>query len=265
MTHILRNVVLGSVLLLATACTTGQMDLGGDTSNERDDVGSIPGDVEYALKALPSAEVTAIHKGGIPAFVHGNLGSATIGSDESLTVALSKLAPVFRLKDGNLVKGRVSSDELGNTHVKYQQMKDGLPVVGGELIVHLDKTGMLYAANSTARDGVPVSATPDFDAVYALGAAKALPGYESFSFTQPELKYVFSSTDNALHLAYSITGTGVRDGMPARDVLFIDAHSGAVADLHPQVHTALSRKVYSSNSTTTLPGTLKISEGGSST
>lgn len=252
----IRNSIVASLLLL-TACGIQDAQMGGDTSNERDTVGSMPGDVEYALKALPAAEVVALHKGGIPMFVRGNLGSAT---PDKLSEEMTKLAPVFRLKDANLLQTRSEVDALGNTHVRFQQMKDGLQVVGGELVVHVDANGTVYAANSEARDGVPVSSTPDMDANYAYGAAKALPGYETFTFSTPALKFVFSAQDNALHLAYEIVATGERDGIPARDLVYIDAHSGAVADLRPTVHTALNRKVYTAANGTSLPGTLKMTE-----
>ena len=200
-----RTVIAGSVLALVLAgCAANDVEVGGHTSNERDEIGSMPGDVQYALRALPSAEVTALHKGGIPAFVRGNLGSATGMTADGLKPALLKLAPVFRLKDANLEAVSTKTDELGKVHHRFQQLKDGLPVIGGELIVHVDVDGTLYAANSTARDGVPVSPLPSLDAAYALSAAKALPGYESFSFGAATLKYVYASGDNALHLAYEL-------------------------------------------------------------
>lgn len=262
MSNNIRTVLALLVLTVAVAgCAVNDADMGGNTSNERDEIGSMPGDVAYALRALPSAEVTALHRGGIPAFVRGNLGHAGGMNAEALKPALEKLAPVFRLKDANLSVLSSETDSLGKTHHKFQQLKDGMPVVGGELIVHVDSTGTLYAANSTARDGVPVSATPSLDAAYAVAAAKALPGYEGFAFGQAELKYVYSSSDNALHLAFEIEAVGARGELPARDRLFIDAHSGALAEVRPTVHSALNRKVYSSNNTSSLPGTLKRGEG----
>lgn len=261
MIHSLRNglSVLTLSLLLA-ACTANDAELGGNLSHERDELGSVPGDVAYALRALPSAEVTLVHRGGVPAFVRGNLGHADSASAEALKPAIEMLAPVFRLKDANLHPVASETDSLGMSHHKFQQMKDGMPVVGGELIVHVNLDGMVYAANSTARDGVPVDSTPSLDAAYALSAAKALPGYEGFSFGAPQLKYVFSSFDNALHLAFEIEAVGSRDNMPARDRLFVDAHSGALAEVRPTVHSALNRKVYSSGGTTALPGSLKRTE-----
>jgi vibriolysin len=54
---------------------------------------------------------------------------------------------------------------------------------------------------------------------------------------------------------------GQRDGMPADDMVYVDAQRGGTLLVNPLVHTALNRKVYSANNTTTQPGTLKRSEG----
>ena len=45
----------------------------------------------------------------------------------------------------------------------------------------------------------------------------------------------------------------------------MDAQRGGTLALHPPIHTALNRAVYSANNGTTLPGTLKRSEGGAAT
>jgi Zn-dependent metalloprotease len=44
--------------------------------------------------------------------------------------------------------GRVEKDQLGFTHVRFFQIYDGLPVVFGEMIVHLNAKGEVYAMNA---------------------------------------------------------------------------------------------------------------------
>jgi vibriolysin len=62
-------------------------------------------------------------------------------------------------------------------------------------------------------------------------------------------------------MAYESLVTGTRGQDPVRDKVYVDADSGAILGVHPQVHFVESRKVYSANSGTALPGTLKRSEG----
>jgi vibriolysin len=56
-----------------------------------------------------------------------------------------------------------------------------------------------------------------------------------------------------------MTGTHGKD--PARDLVYVDQDNGAIVAVYGQIHTALNRKVYSANNGTSLPGTLKRSEG----
>ncbi|MGB7603906.1 MAG: hypothetical protein WBL93_00345, partial [Lutisporaceae bacterium] len=44
---------------------------------------------------------------------------------------------------------KVKTDELGYTHVKMQQVVDGMPVFGNEYIVHFDANNDVYATNGT--------------------------------------------------------------------------------------------------------------------
>src|SRR6185295_9699097 len=68
--------------------------------------------------------------------------------------------------------------------------------------------------------------------------------------------------DGTLHKAYEATMEGMRIQTPVRDKVYVDMDDGTVIADYPQIHTALNRKVYSANNGSSLPGTLKRSEGG---
>lgn len=55
-----------------------------------------------------------------------------------------------------------------------------------------------------------------------------------------------------------------KNGGPQVDDIFVDAITGELVEKHPLVHSALSRRTYTASNGTSLPGTLLISEGGSS-
>src|SRR5947209_13619603 len=129
------------LMAVASACGTASVQQGVDGVES---VGGLPkdtSDIEQALVVLPSARVVARHDDNIPLHVNGNLGqapaAAVTGDVSSLGSNLRQIAPVFRLHAEDLQLVRVEGDELGHTHYRFQQLKNGLPVVGGELSVHL--------------------------------------------------------------------------------------------------------------------------------
>ena len=77
---------------------------------------------------------------------------------DAVRVALNNIAPAFRLSGNDLVLKKSSVDAQGRRHLRYQQTLNGLKVVGGELILHVDGDGLIYAANGTAHGGETVSA-----------------------------------------------------------------------------------------------------------
>ncbi|MGZ3461791.1 MAG: M4 family metallopeptidase, partial [Archangium sp.] len=125
-------------------------------------------DVKAALSAIPGIEVLGRHADGVvPFMVRGDFGStgqslrglSAREANARVGDALNRIAPIFRLQAADLVVMRTTVDEQGHTHIRYAQTKNGLPVVGEELIVHVDGTGRIYAVNGSARDGESVSAT----------------------------------------------------------------------------------------------------------
>ena len=45
-------------------------------------------------------------------------------------------------------------DEDGDRHFRYDQTFNGLPVVGGDLVVHVDVKGAITGINGTARGDI---------------------------------------------------------------------------------------------------------------
>ncbi len=259
----MRTRMLATCLALAlTGCETEPLDPSADLVST--------GDVQAALAALPSAEVLGVHADGVPYMIRGQLGSVSTSprglsaaeAHAQVGTALASITPVFRLNASDLVVRRLSVDEQGHTHLRYDQTKNGLPVVGHELIIHVDPNGTVYAANGSARDGehLPFRAriAPESARVAAL---EATPG-EVRAEQEPRLVYVRSSADERLKLAFEVLVTGEHAGTPVQDHVFVDALAGSIVERFTDIHDAINRAVYSANNGTTLPGTLRISEGG---
>ncbi len=257
------SVLFAAALTFVTACDSGHLEGSDDVAGMyADDDAKIAGDVQNALSALPNATVEAFAD-GVPTFVRGDLGPATASASlsASVEVPLSTIAPVFRLSAANLKLIRTETEASGRTHLRYQQLKNGTSVVGGDLVLHV-ANGRVYAANGTARDGVSLAATATISAEAAISAAKADRALTGVSVGAPRLTYVVSSRDQKLSYAYEIAVAGTRGQDPVMDLVYVNAKTGAVVDVHPTIHSALNRAVYSANNGTSLPGTLKRSEGG---
>lgn len=215
------------------------------------------GDVKAALAALPSAEVAGTNDDGVPFMLKGNLDNAN---------GLQGIAAAFRLEASDLVMTRTSVDEQGNSHIRYSQTKNGLPVVGGELIIHKDPSGKIFMANGSARDGelVPAKARISGEAAKAAALDNTV-GRHIATEGEARLVYIRSEKDGRLRLAYEVVVTGEGAELPIRDHVFVNALTGAIEDTTTEIHSAKNRAVYSANNGTSLPGTLKRSEGGAVT
>jgi Zn-dependent metalloprotease len=98
----------------------------------------------------------------------------------------------------------------------------------------------------------------------ALEAARIDLGYaaDSSSMEPPQLM-ILASAGGQRQLVWKITLA--HDDPPLRMIYFVDAQSGDVAAKIDALETAKNRRTYTANNGSSLPGTLLISEGGSST
>ncbi|MDB5968189.1 MAG: fibA1 [Hydrocarboniphaga sp.] len=226
----------------------------------------VPADVVRALAALPGAEIVQTGRDGLPVFVRGDLGRVSGLLAER--VPRSEMGPAlaaFRLKTADLRLRKSNTDDAGNQHLRYDQSFNGLAVVGGELVVHVDRKGSIYALNGTARGGLSSSlGSRDIGESAALAVVDADPRYLGMQAAPSRLVYFISPEAEAFK-AYEIIVSGERGTDPVRDKVYVDADTGRIVGVHPQIFFAESRKAYSANNVTTLPGTLKRSEGQAAT
>ena len=226
----------------------------------------VPADVRDALAALPKAEIVQTGRDGLPVFVRGDLGRVSgRGADSVLRAEIAPALAAFRVKASDLQLRKSATDDAGNRHLRYQQSLNGLAVVGGDIVVHVDRKGSIYAVNGTARGGLPSSlGSGDIGESAELAAADADPRYLGMRAAASRLVY-FISPESGAYKAYEIIVSGKRGQDPVRDKVYVDADTGSIVGVHPQIYFAESRKAYSANNVTTLPGTLKRSEGEAAT
>jgi MYXO-CTERM domain-containing protein len=217
------------------AVTAGCTGAGGDA----DEAGAFRVDrIEAAVDGTPyfvSGELGRIAAGGA-----ARIDSAE-GAAEAVAGALPAIASTLHVPAADLVARRVDQDRIGMTHVRMEQRKNGLRVVGGDVVLHMASDGAIQAVTSTARDR-EVDATPAIAADAAAGLAVQATGGD-VQAKGSELLYVVSTGDGELYLAWEVEVVG-QGGLLLDDRVYVDAHGGKIVDRRPLVFTARNRTIY---------------------
>ncbi|BFV60197.1 M4 family metallopeptidase [Kitasatospora sp. CMC57] len=151
-----------------------------------------------------------------------------------------------------LVVKDVVADADGSRHLRYERTYGGLPVLGGDLIVHQDARGAVKSVDRAISGTLALSGlSPRLSAAQAaeqagasvratLGAVKDAdePALVSVDRTGTA-ELVVWATSGSPRLAYRTTVEGMRaDGTPSSQVLVTDAATGELLSSHEGVQTA---------------------------
>jgi Zn-dependent metalloprotease len=121
----------------------------------------------------------------------------------------------------------VQIDELGMAHTRVMQTQGGVPVWGGEAIVHLTPAGQVAGVTDTLVQNVSVDTNPRLDAERALDLALIHFGDARRLTQEPEVELLVLRRDGNDHLAWRVQLARLDGGgQPSMPVYFIDAHSG---------------------------------------
>lgn len=227
---------------------------------------------DQAFRGLPEGASYSLSESGVPRELW-RPGKARLAAqaEHAALLAVHELGPLFRLQGEDAFLPRtVERDELGQEHVRLQQTYRGLPVVGGELIVHLDQQQVLGVNGEFVPD-LELEVTPRISERQAVAAATArveadggLP--EGVVEVGPPVVYAREGTP---FLALPVLVYYSYEGSPHLDIFYVDARTGEVKGLEPRLFTAKYRTIYNLNQKciytgSELPGTFMFSEGGSS-
>lgn len=190
---------------------------------------------ENLKKADPNAEVSWDEQSGAPLRLRGNLSAPTPGAPEPVARAfLSANRALFALRspEAELQLKDSSADRLGNRHLRFQQMYQGLPVFGSEIVVHLNRENAVRGVNGRFTPRIDVPKEPRLSAEDAKKIAlrdernnREIPGKE------PVLLVLIHG--GKPHLCWHLTVGGsdkALDGStaPAEWAYFVDALTGKV-------------------------------------
>ncbi|HEX7704351.1 MAG TPA: M4 family metallopeptidase [Kofleriaceae bacterium] len=178
---------------------------------------------------------------GIPYFLRGSLGTSgpiaqVADVDAAMASALPAIAAEIHVPLDQLVASRVTHDRIGMTHVHYDQRLNDLPVVGGELIVHIAANGTITSITNGARDASKLPSVPALASSYAAELARAGADADTSAAT---LVYIIAK--HVPHLAWEVVVTARHQ--PVRDRVYVDAITGDIVGRHGTIYSIKSRTV----------------------
>jgi Zn-dependent metalloprotease len=178
--------------------------------------------------------------------------------------ALRQHADELRLTKGQSFRATDTVlDRSGATHVRLSRTYRGLPVLGGDLVVHRTASGTWAGVSRTLTKPLRMSTSPRLTrstaAARALKPTKATRGISGFRAAgTPRL--VVDTIGHRPRLVWAVTTDGrYADGTPSRLTSYVDARMGAVLRREERIETAdgSGQSLYSG----TVP--LKITQSGS--
>jgi len=128
-------------------------------------------------------------------------------------------------------------DADGSEHVRFARQYQGLPVIGGDLVVHSSAAGVLRHISQTLHSAPSLDVTPAIDAAQASRTASAaFTGRLSESGAAQRVVYARGGQPR---LAWDVKLVGQKaSGHPTREHLIVDALSGALLDRWDDIQTA---------------------------
>ena len=217
-----------------------------------------------SLAVLPAAPASGAPSDNPSArhtvFQAGSSHAALVKQAQSTSAAL--VAAVGLSKDNAFTVKDVLKDADGSTHVRVDRTFKGLPVVGGDLVIHRDAAGKVTGHDGMFDGAITVDTAPklakDTAATKGLAAAKAEKakdgGLKAPSVVSNKL-VIHVDAEGAQQLAYMVKTHGTRgDKTPSRVRSYINAGSGSVIDSFDEIAHATGNGIYDRNVTFTTSG-----------
>ncbi|MGW1793555.1 M4 family metallopeptidase [Streptomyces tubercidicus] len=211
----------------------------------------------FAVAALVAAGITAGTAGASPAQTPTADGSplklsashrAELLRDASATKAQTAKELGLGAQEKLVVKD-VIKDADGTTHTRYDRTYAGLPVLGGDMVVHTAKGGAVKSTTKSTEKTVKVASTtakiaPTAAAKSAQGTAvKSLSAKKADAQAPKKVVWAASGTPT---LAYDTVVKGVKkDGTPSRMHVITDANSGKKLFQYDEIRTGKGESEYS--------------------
>ncbi len=233
-----------------------------------------------AALAKSGAEISYHNDTGAARFISSTPGrpisqpaalQAGASKEDAARGFLSVYGPLFGIRNQSteLVRENEKKPDATRTFERFQQVYNGVPVIGGELIVQVDSSNNILSANGEVLPKIALSTTPVISASTAVQTAltAVAKGYDlkasDLKASTPVLS-IYNPTlitpDTGISRLVWRMEVTPNVTAPIRELVLIDARQGSIALHFNQVDTVLDRKTYTANNTSTLPGTLICNE-----
>ncbi|CAM5240807.1 Neutral metalloproteinase OS=Streptomyces tendae OX=1932 GN=GUR47_36250 PE=3 SV=1 [Streptomyces tendae] len=219
-----------TTLALATAVAAGALLTTGLTAGNAAADGSAP-------QALA----------GAPVLLSDTARSALIQEQQAGAAAAARELGLGAKE--KLVVKDVVKDHDGTVHTRYERTYAGLPVLGGDLVVHRSKSGATEGVTKATRAAVEVATvTPKVEAAkaeqQALSAARDAGSSKTAADSAP--RKVIWAADGKPVLAYETVVGGLQDdGTPNELHVVTDAATGAKLHEYQGIETGSGKSLYS--------------------
>jgi len=181
--------------------------------------------------------------------------AAEATSEEAARRFLAVYGQLFGLTDQaqELTVMRTQTADRGRSFVRLQQVYQGIPVLGGELVVQMDSSKNIISANGEILPDLALDIAPKVNAAAAQERARSLVAKVSslkaddLMVSEPELwMYNPILLKPGLNLTTLVWRMEVQpvELLPVRELVLVDAHLGVIALHFNQIDTAKNRKIY---------------------
>ena len=154
---------------------------------------------------------------------------ALLGSRAGARLAQAATADQF-------VAGAVLVDADGTEHVRFQRLYQGLPMIGGDIVVH-SRNGAVAGVSLTLDTSQRPGVQPAINSGRAVMAAGA--DFDTTFTAPPGARMVVYARGPQPTLAYEVTLSGIRaDQTPSEMHYIVDAGNGAILAKWDAIHTA---------------------------
>ncbi len=187
------------------------------------------------MSLLSLAIASGLALAAIPAEAAGNLKSAAISRANMLLGANG--TGVIRGAQGDVFAAQDAIvDADGTEHVRFQRSYRGLPVIGGDFVMH-SRNGQLRNVSQSLKSAARPNLVAQFGSDEAIVEAGARFG--STFVGAPTSRMVVYARGTSPVLAHEVVFNGIKaDQTPTEMHYFVDARSGRILDQWDTVHTA---------------------------
>ncbi|MGC8840948.1 MAG: M4 family metallopeptidase [Candidatus Sumerlaeaceae bacterium] len=203
-----------------------------------------------------------------------SLAGSGASAEETARAFIQDYAAAYGIHDAQRELRVMRSRALpgGRNVVRFQQLYQGLPVIGGEIIVHQNERRAVTATIGELQPDLDVDTQPTVSAEDAERTAKTLCAK---LYGVPEGSLVASSPQLSIYspalmddkkivrspaLVWQMEVSGSSEP-PVREYVLVEAKTGRIALHFSKIYRSKQRQVYDCNHSSALPGTLVRQEG----